>query len=123
MGPKAPGLAVRRLWNDAKDEKRPFSEELLGYLTRHRARIRVNVGKYLGTLTIAAGRKCFVSCDDYGRDIFQVQLRNAQDPKILLNASYRDRDQNPVRIAKIPTAALAALGTPAASIEVSPAPQ
>ena len=122
MGAKAQGIAVKRLWNDAKDPKRPFSDELLHYLTRKRARIRVAAGQYSGTLTFAAGRKCFVSCDDYGHDVFQVHLKN-DDPKVLLAASYGDNDQNPVRIAKVPNAALVKLANPVASVEISQAPE
>lgn len=117
MGSKAPGIAVSRMWNDAKDQKRPFSEELLVYLTRQRARIRVNAGKYSGTLTFAAGRECSVSCGGLGKDMFQVHLRNLADPKLLLEG----RDQNPVRIAKVPNAALAKMVRPVASVEISPA--
>ncbi len=122
MGTPAPGIAVKGLWNDPKDQRRPFSAELFAYITSTRARIRVAAGQYSGTLTFAAGRKCFVGCDDYGHDVFQVQLKNDHDPKVLLAASYADQDQNPVRIAKVPSEALAKMANPVASIEISQAP-
>lgn len=117
MGRKARGIVVRNTWNNAKDQKTPFSVDLLGYVTQKQARIRVTAGKRSGSITIAAGRKCFVGCEGFGSDQFQIHLDNRKDPKEVLLSGYRG-DENPVRIAGVPTAELGEITNISASVEI-----
>lgn len=122
MGGKTRGIVVRDAWNTAQDQKTPFSVDLLNYVTQKQARIRVTAGKRSGSITIAAGRECVVSCKGFGNDQFQIHLDNRKDPKEVMLSSYRG-DENPVRIAGVPTAELGEITNISASVEIVNAPR
>ncbi|MGK3990798.1 hypothetical protein WME99_47570 [Sorangium sp. So ce136] len=117
MRGNARGIVVRDTWNTVQDQRTPFSVDLLHYVTQKQARIRVSAGKRSGSITIVAGRKCFVVCEGFGSDQFQIHLDNRKDPKKVMLSSYRG-DENPVRIAGVPTAELGEITNISASVEI-----
>jgi hypothetical protein len=119
MGPKVPGIIVKSLWNDPKQQKVPFATDLLDYLTQKVARIVVSAGPHRGTITMAAGRKCLVTCDQVGADQFQIHTSNHDDPSTTLLSGYQ-QDQNPVLIRNIPNGDLGGINQLSTSVEVVP---
>jgi len=108
MGNKAAkGIVLARYANSKEDQKRPFSEKLFLYIASKSIVLTVRADKYSGGLTLAEGRRCFVSCSGNGNDQYHMHLSNKGATHNIISYSQ----QNPIVIKNVPERVLQELTT------------
>ena len=99
------GIKVIESANRNENQKKAYSHDLYRDLTSGRTRIVVSAGRHMGTITIATGRSCFVSCAGSGSDQYQIHFNNRPEKSRLIFNSY-DGEQKPVIISRVPASTL-----------------
>lgn len=92
----------------------PFTAELYQWLVHSEISLKLTAGRKQQTLTLAAGRECFVSCSGRGEDKFQ--LLTALTPS---QSTFSYKELNPVPLSSISNAELANLHQLSASLSIT----
>lgn len=99
-------IEINKFSNKDERQKLPYTWDLYNALLKYKAEIVVSIGKKRQTITLATGRKCFVSCEKgFGKDKYQMHLSNWDSVSDLLYSAYQG-EQNPVIIGSLTEADL-----------------
>lgn len=114
------GIAVGKRLNPLG--AKPFSKEILEYLSRQQIAIKVSIGPHSKYVIIASGRQCDKTCSEVGHDQYQIHLSNNASVEQLL-FDKDDQQSNPVIIKGLTNEDFKNEKSIKTSVEVLPIPQ